>query len=186
MAIASRCASRSAVRTRTQAFHSAQGIQRIVVAVLVINVRQAMERVRSALYHSVELPARRVSKFRRKVIFQKREFRHRIVRHGHQRTSDALVVVIHAFNREVVVARTLPTNRRARSHTDAALRRHTGAQQRKVQHTAARAPVDEAQSRRSRFSSKVVCNCAVVVSNVAATPETSTEVTAPLTSSVIC
>src|SRR4051812_3574613 len=36
------------------------------------------------------------------------------------------------------------------------------------------------------FASNVVCTCAVVVSNAGGAPDTSTEVTAPCTSSVIC
>ena len=48
-----------------------------------------------------------------------------------------LVVVVHTFNREVVVARTLSGNGRTGTHADTTAGCHAGVQQRQVDHTAA-------------------------------------------------
>ena len=50
-----------------------------------------------------------------------------------QRAGDALVVVVHAFDREVVVHGALAADRRAGALADAAVTGYAGAQQREVQ-----------------------------------------------------
>src|SRR5277367_2706784 len=126
-----------AVRSAAEELGGLERVQRVVVAVLIVYVRQTVEGIRSALHYRVELSARRVPEFWRKLILQQREFRHRIVGNRYQGPSDALVVVVHALDGEVVVARTLSTDRRTAAYANASARANTSAEERQVQNSAA-------------------------------------------------
>ena len=83
--------------------------------ILVVNVRKAMERIRTALDHGVELTAGRMAEFGRKLILQEGEFRNGVVRDKNQRAGYALVIVIDTFDREIVVPAVFDRRQKGRS-----------------------------------------------------------------------
>ena len=123
----------------------------VQIAVLKVLVRQPVELVRSALQNVVELPAVRVAKFRRVLILQHCEFRDGIGWHWNERSRHTLAVVIDTFNREVIVARTLPANGRAGSRTERSCVRYTRRQQRKIKDSASAVGVGARQLQLLQF-----------------------------------
>src|SRR6266446_818805 len=107
-------------------------VHRVEVAVLRVDVREAVESVRAALQHEIELAAGRVPEFRRVLILQNCEFGDGIVGDRNQRSSNGLTVIVDAFHREIVVPWTLPANAGARTCANPAAARHTGTQKRKI------------------------------------------------------
>ena len=96
-----------------------------------------MELIRSALHNGVELTARGMPKFRRKLVLQHGKFSNRIVGHFHQGAGNACVVVVHALDGEIVIARSLSPHRGTRPHSDSATGRNSGSKQRKIQNATA-------------------------------------------------
>ena len=94
-----------------------------------------MELVRSAHHDGVVLTAGGVAEFRAELVLQRGEFFHSVVGHGDQGPGDALIVVVHAFDREIVVPRTLAAYGRAGAGSQAAARSHTGLKQGEIQHS---------------------------------------------------
>ncbi len=115
-----------------EAVVSCRLVYSIVVAVLIIKVCKAVVRIRSAFDDLIELSPGGMAEIRRELVLEKGEFCHRIVWHVNERAGDGFVVIVHALNREVVVPRTLATNRGAGSCADTAAARHSGRQERKV------------------------------------------------------
>src|SRR5205085_10180792 len=97
-----------------------------------------LELIRSALHNGVELTARGMPKFRRKLVLQHGKFSNRIVGHFHQGAGNACVVVVHALDGEIVIARSLSPHRGTRPHSDSATGRNSGSKQRKIQNATAR------------------------------------------------
>jgi hypothetical protein len=97
-----------------------QSVERVVISVLVILVRQPMKFIRAALHDGVELAAGRMAEFRRKLILQDGKFGNGVIRHFDQWPSDRGVVVVHTFDGEIVIPRTLAAHGRSRSHSHAA------------------------------------------------------------------
>src|SRR6202166_4501390 len=122
---------------RSEALNGVQTVERVIVPVRIVDVRQTVKRIRPALDDRIELAAGRVAEFRRKLVLQERKFRYRVVRHHDQRSGDGLVVVVHTFNREVIVARTLTAHGWTRSNSDTPGGRHPSAEQGEVQNTTA-------------------------------------------------
>src|SRR4051794_13443041 len=91
-----------------------------------------MEGIRAALDGLIELTTGRVTEFRRKLVLKNREILYSIVRDLKERTCNALVVVVHALNREVVIARPLPRNGGSGSQTYTAAAGDTSIQEREV------------------------------------------------------
>src|SRR4051794_14657684 len=92
-----------------------------------------MEFVGPAFEDLVELSARRMPELGGKLVLQDSELRYRIVRHGHERSSRAFIVVVDTFDCEIVVGGPLATHRRAESKAQSATRRHTSSQQRQIE-----------------------------------------------------
>jgi len=87
------------------------------------------------LHDRVELTGVRVPKFRTKLIRQGGEFLHSVVRDDNQRTGHALIVVVDPFNREIVVARPLATDRWPCPGANAAACTYSGLQQGQIQYS---------------------------------------------------
>ena len=65
-----------------------------------------------------------MSEFRGKLILQNRKVLNGVVGDGHNWAGNGLAVVVHAFNRKVVVARTLTGYGRSGTYSDSARARH--------------------------------------------------------------
>ena len=85
-----------------------------------------MQFIAAILGDNVELAAIRVSELRIELILQHREVGNRIVRHVNRRAGDTLVVIVHSFDREIIIAWTLPSDCRTRSSSQAAAASHAG------------------------------------------------------------
>src|SRR5262245_32859460 len=116
-------------KVRTGLCARIRGIDGVQVAVLEILVQAAMPRVGSADQGLVELTAGGVAELGCELVLQHGEVLHRIVRDGDHRAGNRFAVVIDAFDREVVVARTLTGNGWTRSRTNAAAGGDAGVQQ---------------------------------------------------------
>ena len=98
-----------------------------------------MELVGAALDGLVELTARGVTELRENWFCRHGEAVHRVVGDGDEWTGHGEAVVVHAFNREVVVAGTLTARPKDQIPTPMPpVAGHAGIQQRQVQHAAAR------------------------------------------------
>ena len=77
----------------------------------------------------IELTRVRVPELRAKLIRKSGEFLDRIVRDGDQRPSHALVVIVDAFNREIVVSWTLSPHRWTCAGANSTAGAHAGLKQ---------------------------------------------------------
>ena len=71
-----------------------------------------MKSVGAAVYYDVELPTRRMPELRGELVLQEGEIADRIGGNVDERSGDALIVIVDPFDGEVVVAGTLPADRR--------------------------------------------------------------------------
>src|ERR1700681_2831967 len=97
------------------------GLERLIfgieIAILNVLVQLAMELVSAALHDRVELAARGVAVLGLELVLQQRELSDGFTGHKCVWSGDVFSVIVNAFNREVVVSRTLPPDRRTRANT---------------------------------------------------------------------
>ena len=93
----------------------ARHIDCVQVAVLQVFIRPPVPGICAAHHHLIELAAGGVSELRAELILQHGEVLHGVVWNGDVGAGHALVVVIDTLNHEVVVSRTLSTDRPKRS-----------------------------------------------------------------------
>src|ERR1700722_16511072 len=86
-------------------------IHRIQIAISEVLIQRSMETISSTLDRRIELTAGGMAELGVELIGDEGEVRHRIVRNGDQGSGHGLVVIVHAFHRKVIVARTLPADR---------------------------------------------------------------------------
>src|SRR6266478_4834519 len=133
-------------------------VHRVEVSVLEVPVGLPMKLVRSAQHNGVELTGVGMSEFRTELVLQRGEFLHRIDRDGNQGSGHTLVVIVDAFNREVVVPRPTPPLVLTPDCSNARFR----------------TPWTEATGKSAIvFASKVLSICAVVVLIKGVAPDTS-------------
>src|SRR5207249_807107 len=107
-------------------------VHRVEVAVLRVDVREAVEGVCAALQHEIELAAGGVAEFWGILILQNGKLGNGVVGDRNEGSGYALAVVVDALHGEIVVPRTLTANAGARTRSNGAAARHTGTQERKV------------------------------------------------------
>src|SRR5437660_143206 len=96
-----------------------------------------MPAVRSADHNGIELATIRVSELRTELVLQNREVLHRIVRHVGKRAGDTFIVVVRAFNHEVVITGALPSDTGASTSSQTTRATYASLQQGKVQNAQA-------------------------------------------------
>ena len=107
-------------------------VDRVQMAVQQVIVDRPMQLVGAALDDRIELAAGRMTVFGRELVLQHGELRNSIVGDEHQRPCHALIVVVDAFDSEIVVARTLAADGRSRSGANTSAACDARAEQREV------------------------------------------------------
>src|SRR5581483_5067755 len=102
-----------------------QVVSGIQITILKILVEGAVELVSPASDDGVELAARGMAEIGRELVRKEGELRDCIVWNAHERACNAAAVVVNPFYGEVVIARSLATDRRPGSGTDGTAGRNT-------------------------------------------------------------
>jgi hypothetical protein len=107
-------------------------VHRVQIAVPEILIQRTVEGIRAALDHGVKLTAGGVAELGAELILQQGEALHRVIRDHNEISRDRLVVVVHAFHREVIVVGTLAAHGWAGTCPQRARLGNAGTQKRKV------------------------------------------------------